>query len=241
MAWFSRRPKPLVPRDVLAQLHAFGSASWEARRSGRALTDARFSSFVSKVFAAFQVSPARTIAELRDAAGSDPLARYGAYQVIAEVQPEGKDAVFLELMDAALQMMFEGRLSSGHMTGFEADRWISTHGDLRISFDRTVEVAPPAPGTTTMSLDPGQPLLVARTGPEALDNQFWVERIGTRYRVFSMRAKNSDATTLTRYEEEAVGEFDSAEDVLRSLGRYLGRPCYWAHAELDPFFPERRG
>ena len=243
MAWFSRRSKTLVPSDVLAQLNSFGTAAWEARRSSRPMNDPRleWGSFFSKVHTAYQSSVTRTVAELHDAASSDPLARYGAYQVIAECEPGCQDPRYLKLMDAALEMMYTNRLSSGHMTRYEADRWIHTHGDLRTSFDRIVEVTPPAPGAGTLSLVPGQTVMVAVMGPGALDNQFWIECAdASSYRAFSMRAKNSDATVLTRYEEKILGGFESADGILRAMGRYLGRPTYWALPELDPFFTERR-
>lgn len=243
MSWFSKQPKTLVPGNVLAQLNSFGSARWEARKSSRPVSDPRFEwdGFFSKVLPAYQSSLARTVAELHDAAAADPLSRYGAYQVIAEFEPGCKEPLYLELMDAALKMMYDSGLSSGHLTGYEAERWIATHGDLRTSFDRLVEVTPPSASATALSLAPGQAMKVAGMGPGELDNQFWIERTETStYRAFSMRPKNSEATTLTRYEEQMVGESDSADGILRALGRYLREPTYWALKELDPYFIERR-
>ena len=124
-------------------------------------------------------------------------------------------------------MMYDARLSSGLMTGYEADLWVDRHGDLRTSFDRLVEVAPPAPGAVILGLVPGQTMMVAMNGPGELDNQFWIECTETStYRAFSMRPKDSDATALTRYEEKYVGEFDSADGVFSapSAATSVGRP-----------------
>lgn len=243
MRWFSKRPKRLVPDEVLRRLNSFGSARWEAVKSGRPVNDPRFAwgDFFGKVFHAYQLSSTRTVAELHDGAGDDPLARFGAYALIAEITSGCEEPLYLELMDGALQMMYDAGLSSGCMTGYEAQRWIVTHGDLRTSFDRLVEVAPSPPGTTVLDLVPGQSVKVAVLGPDDLANQFWIECTeASKYRAFSMRRKDSDATTLSRCEEPLIGESDSGEGILIALGRYLREPTYWALKELDPYFIERR-
>jgi hypothetical protein len=244
MPWFSqRRSAGLVPGDILKQLSAFGHASLDAKARGQSVTDSRFDwpNFFSRVLPAYQASPTQAIAEIRAAAGTDPYAMFGGYRVIAEFEPAAQDPLFLEMMDAGLRLMYDRKLSSGHLSRYEADRWIDTHGDLRRSFDRIVEVAPPEQHAVSVSLAPGQSLLVARMGPGELDNQFFIERTGeSSFRAFSMRKWNSDAVTLTRCEEPTIPESETAGGLLRSLGRDLGLRPYWAHEQLDPFFSERR-
>jgi len=243
MGWFSKRSKTLVPREVLDQLGPFGRAAWESKVSSRPITDPRFdwTNFFSKVLPAYQSNLTKAIAEIHAAAGDDPFAKYGGYRLVAEFEPATKDPRYLEMMDACLQMMYERGLSSGHMTGFEQERWVETHGDIRTSFDRIVEVNPPESRTVSVNITVGHSLMVAKMGPNPLDNEFWIERIDDNsYRVFSMRQWDSDAVTLTRSEEESIGTSNSADGILRKLANYLGLPSYWSHEELQSYFPVRR-
>lgn len=244
MGWFSKRSSTLIPADVLSQLGEFGEASWSALVAGRTLADPRFGwqGFFSEANAACRENLAQAVAEVYGAAGDNSLARFGAYKLIAECEPGSQDPVFLELMDAALQSMYDRGLSSGHMTRFEADRWIAVHGDLRTSFDRIVEVDPPGPEHVVgIELNPGDQLMVATMGPDLLDNQFWIELSADgQYGAFSMRKWDSDAVTLTRCSEDDVGQWDTADGVLRGLGSMLRTRPYWAHEQLNPYFPERR-
>ena len=144
-------------------------------------------------------------------------------------------------MDEALQRMYERGLSSGHMTRFEADRWIATHGDLRTSFDRIVEVAPPLGDMASVDLTMGGALMVAKMGPGSLDNQFWIELNDCGvYGAYSMRKWESDAVALTRCTEDDIGQWDTADGILRNMGSYLRTRPYWAHEQLEPYFTERR-
>lgn len=256
MGLFSKGPKKLVPGEILSQLRAFGQASWDAKVSGRSVDDPRFSwtAFFSKVSSALRANPAQAIAEIDSAAGDDALARFGGYSLISEFDASNEDPRYLGMMDHALQMMYERRLSSGHLSRYEADRWVATHGDLRTSFDRIVDVAPSAPPPSTapvspepaangpaLQLNPGDALMVAKMGPNQLDNEFWIERGADKsFSAFSMRPADSDATALTRYSEESIGRWETADGVLRSLGGYLRSPTFWAQEQLDPYFVERR-
>lgn len=244
MAFFSKRPKTLVSAEILSQLNSFGNEAWESTISSRPITDPRYdwNTFFAKFVPAYQADFAEAIRELHAAAGADPLARYGGYRLLREFEPASKDPLYLDLMDAALQMMRERGLSSGYMSGYESERWISLHGDLRTSFDRIVEVSPPPKDAATdIELEPGQSLMVALMGPDPLHNQFWVERIdATTYGTFSMRRKDSDATIHSRIEEEWIRRSDSVAGILRNLGAHLRTPCYWVHPDLEPYFTERR-
>lgn len=244
MGLFSKRSSNAVPSDVLSQLRAFGEASFEAKASSRPISDPRFSweSFFSKASEALRSNPAQAIGEIHAAAGADHLAQFGGYSLIAEFDSSSSDPRYLELLDASLKAMFDRRLSSGHLNRYEADRWIAVHGDLRTSFDRIVEVAPPAPDhAAQVALDPGESLMVATMGPNPLDNQFWIEHTGTgTYQAFSMRQWESGDGMLTRCDEDSIGTWHSVEEVLQSLGNYLGTRPFWAHDQLDPYFTQRR-
>jgi hypothetical protein len=239
----NRRSAGLVPDNILKQLNAFGHASFDAKVRGRPLADPRYdwANFFALMIPAYQASLTQAIAEIHDAAQGDPYAMYGGYRIIAEFEPSNQDPLYLEMMDAGLNLMYERNLSSGHLTGYEADRWVETHGDVRTSFDRIVDVAPPEHYSASVSLAPGEFLMVARMGPDPLDNQFFIERIGpTAFGAFSMRKRDSDAVTLTRCEEPTISQSDTADGALRALGQYLRLRPYWAHEQLEPLFPERR-
>jgi hypothetical protein len=244
MRLFSNRGSArLVPNHILEQLSAFGHASFDAKVRGQSVTDPRYdwSNFFSRLLPAYQANLTQAIAEIHGAAGSDPYAMYGGYRVIAEFEPSSQDPLYLDMMDAGLSLMHGAKLSSGHLTGHEADRWIETHGDLRTSFDHIVEVAPPEHYTPIINLAPGENLMVAKMGPGPLDNQFHVERIGQdAFGAFSMRKHDSEATVLTRCEEPTIPHSETAATVLRNLGQYLRLRPYWAHEQLEPLFPERR-
>jgi hypothetical protein len=244
MGWFSKRSSTLIPAEVLNQLGTFGKVSWDAVVAGRSPSDPRFDwqNFFSKVESACREDLARAVAEVDSAVGEDAMAQFGAYRLIAEFEPGNQVPAFLTMMDAALQSMYDRGLSSGHMSRFEADRWIVIHGDLRTSFDRIVDVAPADPNhTANVDLNPGQALMVAAMGPDALDNQFWIELADDgMYGAFSMRKWESEDVTLTRCAEDDVDQSNTPDGVLRGLGGMLRTRPYWAHEQLDPYFTERR-
>ena len=244
MGLFSKRSSTSVPASVLDQLGAFGQAAFDAKVSSRPVSDPRFSweNFFAKASEALRADPSQAIGEIRAAAGVEHLAQFGGYSVIAEFDASCSDPRYLEMLDTSLQMMFDRRLSSGHLNRYEADRWIATHGDLRTSFDRIVDVAPPASDhAAEVALAPGETLMVATMGPDALDNQFWIEHTSAgTYGAFSMRQWESGDPTLTRCAEDSIGQWESVEGVLQSLGSYLGTRPFWAHEQLDPYFPRRR-
>lgn len=112
----------------------------------------------------------QVIQELYDAAlGSPdrPMATAGAYKLLAEWDGGLRDGRFLALLDAYLDLMHQMRFSSGHLTGYEADRWIEVHGDLRSSFDHISDVAVPSrdAAPSASDLQPGQCKRIALTGP----------------------------------------------------------------------------
>lgn len=242
MGFFTKRPS--VPASVLNQLGAYGQACWAARVNSQSVSDPQFGwqPFFSKVQPALRDNPSQTIAAIHRAASHDTWARFGGYQLIAELDPTCQDLLYFEMMDAGLELMHERGLSSGHLTRYEADRWIATHGDLRTSFDRSVDTAPPPPEhKANVELAPGNALMVATMGPGALDNQFWIEQTAAgTYGAFSMRRWGSDDDTLTRCAEDQVGQWGTVEELLRSLGSYLRTSPYWAHEQLQPYFTEHR-
>lgn len=132
MALFSRQPKPLVPRAILGQLNAFGRASWEAKLASSPVTDSRFDwmNFFTKFLPAYQTDLPRAIAEVHAHAGADLMSRYGGYRLIAEFDGSCQDPLYLDMMDAALEMMSERGLSRAYMTGYESQRWAAKQGGV---------------------------------------------------------------------------------------------------------------
>lgn len=136
MSLFQRKPKTIVPADVLASLSDYGEAVLSARAAGQPVTDPRFDwqSFVGPVHMPLMSGDrGRVIEELYEAAvraDDREKATIGAYRLLAEFNPELEDPRFLSLYDDALECMRAAGFSSGHLTRFEADRWIATHGDL---------------------------------------------------------------------------------------------------------------
>lgn len=249
MSLFQRRPKTIVPGEILALLPAYGAAVLSARAAGRPVTDPRFDwpLFLGPVNTLLRVGDReQVIGELYEAAVNAEereKATVGAYQLLAELNPKLEAPRFLSLYDDALDYMHKAGFSSGHLTRFEADRWIATHGELRSSFDGVVEVSVPGADElpSVKPLEVGSSRMLALTEPLPNGNAFFAEhrRDGT-YVVYSERPLSLDDLTRSRYEESHLGTFDSLESLLRALGEMFGTPPHWYDEDLDPYFPYRR-
>jgi hypothetical protein len=238
----SRQPKTVLPPEVLNGLAAFGRARLQAR-SGHPVDDMFGWRFVGPVVNAHSNSAKQqVIQELFDkatTADDRDLSTFGAYVLLAECDPESRDHRFLELLDSALGYMHRQRLSSGHLTGYEAQRWVEVHGDLRTTFDYIIEVEVPAVGENLVQeLEVETSKLLALTDALPDGNAFYAERRADgNYGVFSERQRSSDDRTRSRYEEDQLGAFGDMESLLRALGAMFGRRPYWADDVLDPYFP----
>ena len=252
MALFSRKRKPtqLVPVQVLGQLDAFGEAAMAARLRGQPVTDPRFSweAFLGPACAALRGGDRdRAIGEVYEAAAASDqpqMASIGGYLTLSEFDANLEDPRYLEMLDTTLNYMHSKRFSSGHLTGYEARRWVETHGDLRTSFDHIEDVAVPEVGSerATKTMQTGESRLLATMGPGDRDNRFFAERRadGT-FIVYSERLPESDSPARQRYDESTLGSFPDMHALLRALGDYLRTPPYWADDDLQPYFPSRRG
>ena len=249
MGLFQRRPKTSVPGEILALLPAYGAAVLSACAAGQPVTDPRFDwgSFMGPVHMELMMGDRdRAISELYDAAVSaedKEMAVVGAYRLLAEFNPELDDPRFLALYDEALERMRAAGLSSGHLTRFEADRWIEVHGDLHSSFDGIVEVEVPDPDHAPQAkpLEAGASRLFALTEPLPRGNAFFAEhRPDGTYLVYSERPRSADDPTRARCDEDYHGTFQSLEGLLRALAEMFGTPPYWSDPDLEPYFPRRR-
>lgn len=248
MGLFTRRqPNTVVPSEVLEGLAAFGRARLRARREGKPVEDAFGWSFVGPVVnASFGPTRDQVLQELYDAAltaEERELSIFGAYNLLSESQPTDRDGRFLELLDASLDYMHGLRFSSGHLTGYEAERWVELHGDLRSSFDHIVHVEVPRSGDNPPleHLPIGESKLLALTEPLPNGNAFYAERVGDgRYVIFSERPRSDDDRTRCRSDESYLGRFDDLEGLFVALGRMFGTKPYWADDLLEPYFPGRR-
>lgn len=249
MGLFQRRPKTTVPKEVLELLPAYGAAVLAARGAGQPVTDPRFDwgRFQAPVLTQLTTGNRdRVIEELYDAAlnaGDRGLATVGAYRLIAEFDPKLADRRFLSLYDDALEHMRAAGFSSGHLTRYEADRWIAVHGDLHSSFDGIFEVEVPE----AEELPPARPLemgasrMFALTAPLPEGNAFFAEhRPDGTYAIYSERRRSADDPSRGRYEEDDLGTFDSLAGVLRAMGGMFGTPPHWSDEDLLPYFPRRR-
>jgi hypothetical protein len=141
MPLFSKRPRTVVPASVIGMLEAYGQAALDARRRGSPVDDPRFGwdNFVGPVhMVMFGNGRDQVIQEIYEAAQGPAASKqtvFGAYRLLAEFDGGLTDQRFLELCDISLEYMRSLRLSSGHLTGYERDRWVATHGDVRSSFD----------------------------------------------------------------------------------------------------------
>jgi hypothetical protein len=212
---FSKRQRAVIPLQVIGNLGAFGQASVAARAAGRPVDDPRFGwEFMTDTMMALSgESRAAAIQQLYTAASTasaadHSLVTFGAYRLLAEYDGQLDDPRFWELCDASLDYMRSRGFSSGHLTGYEAQRWIAVHGELRSSFDGIVEVAVPDPANAPPSgeLDPGTNKLLALTAPLPEGNAFYAER-GTdgTYVIFSERRKSSEDPTRKRCDEGYLG------------------------------------
>jgi hypothetical protein len=256
MGFFSRDHKPgvparLIPQHVLALLAPYGEASLKSRSGNlRALSDDprfswdNFAGIVSN--AMFNNDRERVVQEIHDAAATasrPDLTTVGGYFILTEFDPDLRDPRYLSMQDATLDWMHERGYSSGHLNGYEAKRWVETHGDLRTSFDHLEDVAVPEPGSEPQpkAMQTGESRLLARLGPGENDNRFFAERKSDgNYVVYSERIWSVDDPRMVRSDERQLGTFDVLPNLLRSLGAMLGTPTYWADEDLVPYFPTRR-
>ena len=192
------------------------------------------------------MASAAAIRQLRAAAAAadNPLlATFAAHALVSEVDGGCRDPEYLAMVDASLELLRSLGLSSGHLTRYEADRWVEVHGDLRTTFDGIVErdVSPPVPPPAVDELAIGEARLIAKTGPEDDDNHFFLERgrdglVG----VFSIRTRSDEDPTRDRYEEDHLGRSESVHGMLVAVAEMFRVEPYWAHRDLGPYFPERR-
>lgn len=249
MGFLSKRRRDPVPDGIIRQLAEYGTAVLAARREGRGITDPRFDwpNFIGPATDALRGpdsdSAVDAIFQAALEASDRERATVGAYNLIAEFNPNLDDRRFLRLFDDSLEYMRSAGFSSGHLTRYEADRWIATHGDLRSSFDGIFEVAVPDQSDLPAAkpLAPGESRMVALTEPLPRGNAFFAEhRADGKYIVFSEREYSDDDPTRSRYEEDHLGPFESLPDLLRAVGEMFGTPTYWADDDLEPYFPSRR-
>jgi len=246
---FQRKPKAIVPGEILALLPAYGAAVLSARAAGQPVTDPQFGweSFIGPVHTPLMLEDRdQVIAEIYDAAlnATDrEKAAVGAYQLLAEFNPELEDPRFLRLYDESLEHMRATGLSSMHLTRYEANRWIATHGELGSSFDGLFEAQVPGveESPAAKALEAGESRMLALTEPLPRGNAFFAEhRTDGTYVVYSERRQSSDDPTRIRCEESQLGTFDSLEGLLRALGEMFGSPPHWYDEDLKPYFPYNR-
>ncbi len=249
MRLFGKRDRgPVVPSHVRDRLADYGAAAFRAIVTATPVQDPSFGydGFQEPVFTAMQRDPDTVVSEIHAAAiaASDrDYAVFGAYRLLAEYDPKSEDARFLELQDASVEFMRRRGLSSGHLTGYESDRWVRLHGDLRTSFDNIVDVPVPlGDRAEVQTLDAGEVRLIASTGPLPEGNTFHVEkRPDGQLVVFSERLRSADDPVRERYDESQLGTFENLPDALRAVGAMFRSRPYWAHEDLDPYFTEHRG
>jgi hypothetical protein len=237
-----------VPASVIASLAEFGKAVIAGRGSASPVQYPQFGwDYMAPVVLAMNGAQRnQVIQELYDAAltaADRPMASVGAYKLLCESDGDLHDERFVVLRDAYLELAQESGFSSGNLTGYEAQRWNEVHGNLRYSFDRITDVAVPPVGQAPLvpELQPGQEMLIALTGPLPEGNEFFAERRQDGiYGVFSIRPRSSDDHTRERYDEH-LGPFSAMPELLRAVGEYFRLKPYWAHEDLDPYFPGRRG
>jgi hypothetical protein len=247
VGFFSRKATSALPPGTIDELAGYGSTIL-ASRSGQVDTTYGWE-YVGPVVAALRgPNQDAVIQELYEAPGDgsehgSELKVIGAYSLLCEWDPTSRDGRYMSLLDRFLIYVHGQRYSSGHLTRYEADRWIELHGDLRSSFDGIVEVAVPGPNDAppVAELDLGTQKLLALTAPLPEGNAFYAERgVGGKYVIFSERRRSSDDPTRRRYDETNLGSFSSLADLLRAIGQMFGSRPYWADPAVDPYFPSRR-
>jgi hypothetical protein len=255
---FSKRKRTVLSAATLDKLVEYGHVVLDARRTGRPVTDPRFdwTNFLGPIHMAMSTSDKDAIVdelfEAASSAGQRDLATLGAYRVLAEFS-HMDDRRYLQLCDASLDYLRSAGLSSNQLTGYEAQRWTETHGDLRLSFDRLFEVSVPSPieAPPVKQLARGETRMLTLTGPLPGGNAFFAEhRPEGGYIVFLEGPQSvlNHAPGLrllswserVREDQISMGVFDSLPALLRDLGHRLGIPPYWADDDLEPYFPQRR-
>jgi len=185
------------------------------------------------------------IAQLWDIGSNatDPLVTIGAYELLNEGASPEQDERFIALRDSTLNYLHDHKYSSGHLSRYEADRWIATHGDLRTSFDGIVERTIPNPDSLPAlpELAVGESQLLALTAPLPDGNAFYAERRDeTTYIIYSERNRSADDPTRQRYDEDQLGAFASLQALYIAFGEHFGTRPWWADDRVDPYFPLQR-
>jgi len=117
---------------VLAQLAEYGRADLVARRSGTlpvSLWDWWGWDDFSNAYTAISQNESlfsQYIAEVYAAAGGEPYAMYGGYEVLRDYTASSTDPKFLEMMDVTIS--FKAKLGSGHLNFYEVERRSRTNG-----------------------------------------------------------------------------------------------------------------
>jgi hypothetical protein len=249
MSLFRREPRRVLPAEILNLLPELGRAFLAARLGGPPVSDdPRFSwdrMFGPVSRALFGQTRDQAIEELYEAAigsADREMAILGAYGLIAEFLPKSEDHRFLWLFDEALGSLRARRIASMHLTGFEAERWVAVHGELRSSFDGLFSVEVPDNGDLPepQPLEIGASRMLALTHPLPDGNAFFAEhRSDGSYVVYSERLYSSDDPRRVRCEEDLLGTFTSLKDLMRALGEMFGSPPHWFDGDLEDYFPQR--
>jgi hypothetical protein len=249
MSLFRREPRPVLPAEILNLLPDLGRALLAARLGGPSVSDDQRFSWdrmwgpVSR--ALFGETRDQAIGELYEATISSPdreMATLGAYGLIVEFLPESEDHRYLSLLDETLGTLRTRRVTSMYLSGFETERWVAVHGELRSSYDGlfAVEVPTNEDLPEPKPLEVGASRMLALTHPLPDGNGFFAEHRGDGvYLVYSERIHSSDDPRRVRCEEDQLGTFTSLKDLMRALAEMFGSPPHWSDDDLEDYFPQR--
>ena len=224
---------------MIMSLPDYGRAFIAAKRSHDPVTDPRFGwDWMSQAILAMN-GPQRdqVIQELYDAAVSAEdrqMATVAVYRVLCEWDGNLQDDRFAELRDAYLNILHQMRFTSLHLTGYESERWIELHGELRRSFDRIVDVTvDPAALPPVAELAPGESKLLLRMGPRSQDNEFYGERRADGMYGLYCIGINSDDPTKVRYDWSDIARATPCRNCSSRSGEGsgpgpTGRTAYWS-------------
>jgi hypothetical protein len=164
------------------------------------------------------------------------------WNTVAEAFQE--DAVYLEIMDRALEVMRTEGVSYTSVPPFAIDRWKLLHGYDGIapagwpSALDELSVVLPAEAPPVEDLAPGELRKLAQS-PAAPANIICAERRADGTIQAVMEGTDPDTGQVRRWDWEGLNAPDYPA-FLRDLGDRLITHSFWVHDDVIPYFPCRR-
>lgn len=235
MSVFSRRPRSILPSNIVPMMERFGRNEIDIYNP----PEDAFLVFQQTQQPLIEVATSRTadfIRELADACvPSSGWAAYGADRTVINLvsaSPPGTD--WLRILDASISFLRANYVPPMRIPPYAWARFIETGGT-----SNTWIPLRPVPARGEVSLRPvvdGEERPLVRLGPDPDANIVLVVRDGREYvALVDSRTSDSDPTRTRREWKRATDQHELYADVAWS-----SQIWDWADPELEPYFPAPR-